>query len=112
MPRAKFQALKRLDYAHEAKLAVPLSDGLSARSRASRPQSHNLFLYGCGDTMLCKVDDFGLEKTFDASSVSRCTTTGITIDEPCFMPRQQDVDFNSAAPKSMCGQWQRRCTSC
>ncbi|GAB3275980.1 hypothetical protein GCM10027589_01420 [Actinocorallia lasiicapitis] len=45
-----------------------------------------------------KIADFGLAKSFDQHGLSGLTRTGSAAGKPSFMPRQQVVNFKTAAP--------------
>ncbi len=96
------QALAGLDYAHRAELEVELADGSlsTAHGAVHRDLSpHNLFLSKKGGKQITKVGDFGLSKAFDTAGLSGQTCTGATSGKPCFMPREQVINFRFSTPE-------------
>jgi serine/threonine-protein kinase len=95
------QVLDGLQYAHNAEVSVTLSDGSRAVAaglvhRDVKPQ--NVFLSG-GKSPVAKVGDYGLAKAFDLAGLSGLSATGAAAGTPCFLPRQQVVDFKYARPE-------------
>ena len=96
------QALAGLDYAHRAELEVELADGSlsTAHGAVHRDLSpHNLFLSKKGGKQITKVGDFGLSKAFDTAGLSGQTCTGSLSGKPCFMPREQVINFRFSTPE-------------
>jgi hypothetical protein len=97
------QALKGLEYAHEAEMPyVLLQDGSYGKGRGLvhrdlKPE--NLFLSGSGAGRLTKIGDYGLAKAFDAAGLSGQTRSGAAAGTPVFMPRQQVINFRFAKPE-------------
>jgi serine/threonine protein kinase len=96
------QALAGLEYAHQAEVTTRLADGSTQASRGLvhrdlSPQ--NLFLAGQGSNRVVKVGDFGLAKAFDQAGLTNKTRTGSAAGKPCFMPRQQVVNYKYAQPE-------------
>lgn len=96
------EALKGLEYAHEAEVPVRMESGASTVSRGLVHRDlkpHNLFLCGNGSSRVVKVGDFGLAKAFDTAGLSGYTRTGAVGGTLGFMPRQQIVNFKYAKPE-------------
>ena len=97
------QALKGLEYAHQAPVKVLLKDGTiqSTTGLVHRDiKPHNLFLTSDNpDTLTTKIGDYGLSKAFQFSGL-----TGITgsrdgrMGSPFFLPRQYAKSIRYAEP--------------
>jgi serine/threonine-protein kinase len=98
-----FQVLDGLEYAHRAEIPyVKLRDGKVVRGRGLVHRDlkpHNIFLTTAGGTTVAKVGDYGLSKAFDMAGLSGHTCTGEVAGTPCFMPRQQIINFRDAKPE-------------
>jgi serine/threonine-protein kinase len=93
------QALAGLEYAHQAEVTSRLADGSTQTSRGLvhrdlSPQ--NLFLTGQENSRVVKVGDFGLAKAYDQAGLTNRTRTGTAAGKPCFIPRQQVVNYKYA----------------
>ncbi|MEL6494548.1 MAG: protein kinase [Cyanobacteria bacterium J06623_7] len=81
------QVLDGLHYAHTEKNLV---------HRDIKPG--NIFLTVDRGKTVAKLGDYGLAKAFDQAGLSGQTLTGTAMGTPCFMPRQQVLDFKRAKP--------------
>jgi eukaryotic-like serine/threonine-protein kinase len=81
------QVLDGLHYAHTVKSLV---------HRDIKPG--NIFLTVFNGKTVTKLGDYGLAKAFDLSGLSGQTLTGTAMGTPCFMPRQQVLDFKYVKP--------------
>ncbi len=52
-----------------------------------------------GGKQVAKIGDYGLAKAFDQAGLSGQTMTGNAAGTPCFMPRQQVIDYKYAKPE-------------
>ncbi len=95
------QALRGLEYAHQAEVSVRLADGgvQTARGLVHRDLSpQNLLLTSRSSDRVVKIADFGLAHAFDRAGLSGLSRTGTTAGKPTFLPRQQVVNFKYAKP--------------
>jgi serine/threonine protein kinase len=98
-----FQTLDGLEYAHNVELSpVNLPDGTvkQARGLVHRDlKPSNIFLTNVGGKAIAKVGDHGLAKAFDLAGLSGHTPDNSNAwGTPCFMPRQQVLDFKYVKP--------------
>jgi len=97
------QALTGLEYAHRAKIPeVKLKDGtmFDGRGLVHRDlKPANIFLSGNSASPIAKVGNFGLAKSFEIAGLSGQTRTGSAAGTPCFLPRQQVINFKYAKPE-------------
>ena len=96
------QALKGLEYAHQAELSVTLKSGEDRTvhgivHRDLSPQ--NLFLTNVDGKSLVKVGDFGLAKAFDTAGFSGHTFTQDIAGKPAFMAREQVTNYLKSLPQ-------------
>jgi pSer/pThr/pTyr-binding forkhead associated (FHA) protein len=98
-----FQVLDGLEYAHTALVPnIKRPDGTVGQGqglvhRDIKPL--NIFLTGSGPDMVAKVADYGLAKAFDNAGLSGQTCTGSAAGSPCFIPRQQVINYKYAKPE-------------
>ncbi|MCU0544008.1 MAG: serine/threonine-protein kinase [Oscillatoriaceae cyanobacterium Prado104] len=97
------QVLDGLTYTHHAEIPnVKLADGSFAKGRGLIHRDlkpGNIFLANAGGKQVAKIGDYGLSKAFDQAGLSGQTLTGTAAGTPCFMPRQQVIDFKCAKPE-------------
>jgi eukaryotic-like serine/threonine-protein kinase len=97
------QVLDGLIYTHHAEIPnVKLADGSFAKGRGLIHRDlkpANIFLANSGGKQVAKIGDYGLSKAFDQAGLSGQTLTGTAAGTPCFMPRQQVIDFKCAKPE-------------
>ncbi len=96
-----YQILDGIDYAHSAEIPyVKMKDGTINRGtglvhRDLKPS--NIFLESIAPSRV-KIADFGLAKAFDLAGLSGCTVTGTFAGTPCFMCRQQLINYKYSRP--------------
>jgi eukaryotic-like serine/threonine-protein kinase len=97
------QVLDGLTYTHNAEIPnVRLADGSFAKGRGLIHRDlkpGNIFLANMGGKQVAKIGDYGLAKAFDQAGLSGQTMTGSQVGTPCFMPRQQVLDYKYAKPE-------------
>jgi pSer/pThr/pTyr-binding forkhead associated (FHA) protein len=97
------QVLDGLAYTHNADIPnVRLADGSFAKGRGLIHRDlkpGNIFLANVGGKQVAKIGDYGLAKAFDQAGLSGQTMTGSQVGTPCFMPRQQVLDYKYAKPE-------------
>jgi eukaryotic-like serine/threonine-protein kinase len=97
------QVLDGLTYTHNAEIPnVRLADGSFAKGRGLIHRDlkpGNIFLVNVGGKQVAKIGDYGLAKAFDQAGLSGQTMTGSQVGTPCFMPRQQVLDYKYAKPE-------------
>ncbi|MEG4996176.1 protein kinase domain-containing protein [Microcoleus sp. B4-D4] len=97
------QVLDGLTYTHNAEIPnVRLADGSFAKGRGLIHRDlkpGNIFLANLGGKQVAKIGDYGLAKAFDQAGLSGQTMTGSQVGTPCFMPRQQVLDYKYAKPE-------------
>lgn len=97
------QVLDGLTYTHNAEIPnVRLADGSFAKGRGLIHRDlkpGNIFLANIGGKQDAKIGDYGLAKAFDQAGLSGQTMTGSQVGTPCFMPRQQVLDYKYAKPE-------------
>jgi eukaryotic-like serine/threonine-protein kinase len=97
------QVLDGLTYTHNAEIPnVRLADGSFAKGRGLIHRDlkpGNIFLANVGGKQVAKIGDYGLAKAFDQAGLSGQTMTGSQVGTPCFMPRQQVLDYKYAKPE-------------
>ncbi|MEK0180338.1 protein kinase domain-containing protein [Microcoleus anatoxicus] len=97
------QVLDGLIYTHNVEIPnVRLADGSFAKGqglihRDLKPG--NIFLANIGGKQVAKIGDYGLAKAFDQAGLSGLTMSGNAVGTPCFMPRQQVLDYKYAQPE-------------
>lgn len=97
------QVLDGLEYAHKAEIPnVKLADGSFGKGRGLVHRDlkpGNIFVTNINGKNVVKIGDYGLAKAFDQAGLSGLTNTGNTAGTPCFMPRQQVINFKYAVPE-------------
>ena len=97
------QVLDGLTYTHNAEIPnVRLADGSFAKGRGLIHRDlkpGNIFMANIGGKQVAKIGDYGLAKAFDQAGLSGQTMTGSQVGTPCFMPRQQVLDYKYAKPE-------------
>ena len=97
------QVLDGLTYTHNAEIPnVRLADGSFAKGRGLIHRDlkpGNIFLANVGGKQVAQIGDYGLSKAFDQAGLSGQTMSGNAVGTPCFMPRQQVIDYKYAKPE-------------
>ena len=95
------QTLDGLAYAAQAPIFVKLADG---SQKATNGLVHrdlkpgNIFLSDTSLRPVAKIADFGLAKAFQTAGFTEHTFTGQAGGTPCFLPRQQIINYRYANP--------------
>ncbi len=97
------QVLDGLTYAHSAEIPyVKLRDSSFGKGRGLIHRDlkpANIFLVNVNGSRIAKIGDYGLGKAFDIAGLSGQTLTGTKGGTPCFLPRQQVINFKYAKPE-------------
>jgi serine/threonine-protein kinase len=97
-----FQALDGLDHAHKITVPTKTENGgiVEKKGLVHRDlKPANILLSGSKSSPRAKIADLGLAKTFQAAGLSGLTATGAAAGTPCFMPRQQVINFKYSKPE-------------
>jgi serine/threonine protein kinase len=97
------QMLDGLQHAHEAPIVARLADGTQRRERGIvhrdlKPQ--NILLSPVAGSWHAKLSDYGLAKCLHAAGLSGFTRTGAVAGTPCFMPREQLLDYKRVGQRA------------
>lgn len=66
--------------------------------RDLKPQ--NILMHSANNSLVTKISDFGLTKSFISNGLSGMTVTGMTAGYSPYTPREQVVDFKYARPET------------
>jgi serine/threonine protein kinase len=95
--------LDGLEYAHQAEIPeVKLRDGRIVKGRGIVHRDlkpGNIFQTNADGQVVAKIGDYGLSKAFDMAGLSGHTCTGEVAGTPCFMPRQQILNYRDSKPE-------------
>ncbi len=95
--------LDGLEYAHNAEIPYvknangSFSQGKGLVHRNLRPS--NILISHIDQQQVVKIANYGLTKSFDLAGLSGQTMSGLKVEIPDFIPRQQIINFQYAKPE-------------